>query len=200
MTTVTSGKDGMFMDKEKLMLSFDFLESGLINNDLPKWEDFPDIELYMDQVISLITKYLDGYFKTIGSEKAITPSMINNYVKLGIVPPPKKKKYSRLQLAYLIMICTLKQTMDMATISKAVPVDAEPEYVREMYNRFVEIRHKAAVYVTESMRSFAEDAFGESVGTEEGSNELLMSFATAANIFKMLTDNIIKGTEITESE
>ena len=40
--------EGVFSEGEKLLKEFA----------LPVWEDFPNIELYMDQVISIIEKYL----------------------------------------------------------------------------------------------------------------------------------------------
>ena len=46
---------------------------------LPEWDELPDLDLYMDQVISLLQRYL-GQFPS-PDEKGITSSMINNYVK-----------------------------------------------------------------------------------------------------------------------
>ena len=57
---------------------------------LPRWEELPDLELYMDQVLSLMDRYLGdcpGF-----DRKGLTASMVNNYVKLGVMPPPVKKK------------------------------------------------------------------------------------------------------------
>ena len=54
---------------------------------LPKWEELPDIDLYMDQVIALMNRYLDNRTK----DKMITPSMVNNYVKMKVMPAPVKK-------------------------------------------------------------------------------------------------------------
>ena len=54
------------------------------------FEDLPSIDLYMDQVVSVIEKLLSPYFND--TTKLITPSIINNYVKLNIIPPPTKKE------------------------------------------------------------------------------------------------------------
>ena len=64
---------------------------------LPRWEELPDIELYMDQVITLIERYLAPLLEEADEEnnKIITSAMINNYVKLGIMPKPIKKRYER---------------------------------------------------------------------------------------------------------
>lgn len=90
------------------------LLSKLANPSIPKWSDLPEIDLYMDQVIALMEKYLAD--NSSPDSKFITPSMINNYVKLGIMPAPVKKKYSREHLAYLVIICSLKQVMPISNI------------------------------------------------------------------------------------
>ncbi len=80
----------------------------------PRWEDFPDIELYMDQVISVLEKHL-SLFSSEG-EKVITSTMINNYVKQKLIPPPENKRYGRRQLAYLYVVCILKKFMQLSRI------------------------------------------------------------------------------------
>ena len=87
-----------------------------LKHKLPYWDELPEIDLYMDQVIVLMEKYLSWYIEENQETKIITPSMINNYVKLGIIPPPEKKKYSKVHIAYLIIICSLKQVMPIPDI------------------------------------------------------------------------------------
>lgn len=80
----------------------------------PRWEDFPDIELYMDQVISVLEKQLSLFAPE--GEKAITSTMINNYVKQKLIPPPENKRYGRSQLVFLYVICILKKFMQLSRI------------------------------------------------------------------------------------
>ena len=84
----------------------------LYSRKIPLWNELPELDLYMDQIIVLMEKYLGSSQE----DKLITPSMINNYVKLGIIPRPTKKKYSKTHIAYLIIICSLKQVMPIADI------------------------------------------------------------------------------------
>ena len=56
----------------------------IVKHKLPYWEDLPEIDLYMDQVIALMDKYL-SFHKIDENTAVITHSMINNYVKLGIM-------------------------------------------------------------------------------------------------------------------
>ena len=62
---------------------------------LPAWEELPDIGLYMDQVVTLLTQYLDYMPPELKEEQVITPAAINNYVRKKIMPEPVKKKYYR---------------------------------------------------------------------------------------------------------
>jgi len=79
----------------------------------PQWQDFPDIDLYMDQVISVLERYLAPFSD---EEKSITSTMINNYVKQKMIAPPQNKRYSRPQLAILYVICILKKFMQLSDV------------------------------------------------------------------------------------
>ena len=88
-------------------------EKYLIGFRLPAWEDIPDFGLYMEQVVDLLKRYLDYMPPELKEEDVVTSSAINNYVRRGIMPGPRKKKYYRLHIAYQIMICALKQSLNM---------------------------------------------------------------------------------------
>ena len=191
----------MYIEKDKLNKSFDEWEELLTTYSLPSWDNLPDLDLYMDQVISIIEKYLNIYIKVTGSDNLITPSMINNYVKLSIIPSPNKKKYSRVHLAYLLIICTLKQTLNMATIQKIIPVDLSYEEVKYTYNSFIENQHKAYLYVVENTRAVSNPILSFDGENNERINDLVMQVAASANIFKILTDKIADlSTSKTETE
>ncbi len=80
---------------------------------LPRWEELPDFGLYMDQVIVLIERAFDDLLP----KGEITKSMVNNYVKVRLIPRPVGKKYEREHLAMLLMICILKQSLTMEEIA-----------------------------------------------------------------------------------
>jgi len=80
---------------------------------IPSWNELPDFGLYMDQVIVLMERALKGVLP----EGELTKSMVNNYVKVGLIPRPVGKKYEREHLALLLMICILKQALSMEEIS-----------------------------------------------------------------------------------
>lgn len=110
----------------------------IIKHKIPYWEELPEIDLYMDQVIVLMDKYL-SFHKTDENSIIITHSMINNYVKLGIMPAPVKKKYSREHIAYLIMICTLKQCLPISEIKHLINLRVQRTSIEETLNFFSDL-------------------------------------------------------------
>lgn len=80
----------------------------------PAWEELPGIPLYMDQVILYLGESLE-LFQREGSS-LLTSSMINNYVKTGLIPHPEKKKYTKEHLAGLMAVCMLKQVLPIQDI------------------------------------------------------------------------------------
>lgn len=101
----------------------------------PRWEELPDMELYMDQVVTLLNDYLRPFYPK-QQEKLITSTMINNYVKHGIVSAPIKKKYTRKHVAYLLVVCILKMVFRMDEISSLIRVQIEQYPVDQAYNYF----------------------------------------------------------------
>ena len=99
-----------------------------------QWEQIPDLGLYMDQVVTFITRvYEPLYGEDIHSY--LSPSMINNYVKSKLIPRPTGKKYSREQIALLTMIVALKQTSSMEDIRRMLALQ-EGETVEALYGKF----------------------------------------------------------------
>ena len=96
---------------EKRPALADFI-SGLATYHIPRYDELPDLPLYMDQVVVLMERYLAPLAP--GEEKPVTPAMINNYVKQGVIPPPVNKKYEKRHLAYLVVVCVLKQVLSIS--------------------------------------------------------------------------------------
>ena len=63
--------------------------------DYIKTEDIPNIDLYMDQVTTLMDSKLKHATRYPEEDKILTKTMINNYTKNNLLPPPVKKKYSK---------------------------------------------------------------------------------------------------------
>ena len=87
----------------------------LLRYHCPRWKELPDVELYVDQVVSYVERHLSPL--DISSEgKLITSSMINNYVKMKLIPPPDKRKYRPGHLARLMVICLLKRDFSISEL------------------------------------------------------------------------------------
>ena len=110
-----------------------------LKHKLPYWDELPEIDLYMDQVIVLMEKYLSWYIDADSDNKIITSSMINNYVKLGIMPAPIKKKYSRVHIAYLIIICILKSVIPISEIKALIERRIAASSIEDLLNYFSDL-------------------------------------------------------------
>ncbi len=182
--------------KEKLADIFSEGEKYLKEFSLPSWDDFPSIELYMDQVVALLNNYLSIFIAPKG-DMQITSTMINNYVKLKTIPAPVKKKYSKKHLAYLVMVCILKQTHSMSTISSLIPPDLDEDALKTVYTSFVTNHQKAYSFVSDQIYSVATRILSEENATSERLNDLVLQVAVSANIFKLVTDWVTSKTNDT---
>ena len=116
--------------------------------------------------------------------------MINNYVKLKIIPSPEKKKYSRVHLAYLIIVCILKQTLSISTIQNIIPLTLSEADVKNVYTSFVKNQRKSYEYVSDNVSKVANNILHNEDGAPERINDIIMQVANSANIFKMLSEII----------
>ncbi|MBP1551135.1 MAG: DUF1836 domain-containing protein [Oscillospiraceae bacterium] len=100
---------------------------------MPRFDEIPDIDLYMDQLLVYIDKVL-APLSVNEQEKALTTSMVNNYVKQGILPATVKKRYSRDHVVILIEICLAKQLYSIGEIGKLIAVQNANFDMRTSYN------------------------------------------------------------------
>lgn len=133
----------MIIDKQKITDELNNCKGIIDGAKLPLWDELPKLELYMDQVVMLLNEYLEYIPKINPDEKSVTSSMINNYVKMKIIPAPNKKKYSRIHLSRLIIICSLKKSLNISTVFKLLPETEDEEENKRIYNAFVKSRREA---------------------------------------------------------
>lgn len=103
---------------------------------IPTWQELPNIDLYMDQVLTYIEEYLSPYIKTDSEEKIITKTMVNNYVKQEILESPINKKYNKLNIAKLFVICILKQVYSIGEIKTLIAYALEKSTPENGYDNF----------------------------------------------------------------
>ena len=138
-----------------------------INDILGKWledlskfsykdyKDLPDIDLYMDQVVTFLEKQL-AIFQTSSLDKQITSSMINNYVKGEVVSAPIAKKYNREHLALIEEVCTLKQVLTIAEVKQIIDEryrkeDLPKDEIFDHFKTLVNEKNNEAVNLTKSL-------------------------------------------------
>lgn len=83
--------------------------------DYIKPDEIPGIDLYMDQVTTFMENHLSSS-KRHPEDKVLTKTMINNYAKNHLLPPPVKKKYSRGHILMLTFIYYFKNIMSINDI------------------------------------------------------------------------------------
>ncbi len=122
--------------------------SACIELHIPKWNELPSIDLYLDQVVGLVNKTLSPLNFT-GEEKSgeksiiLSKTMINNYVKNNLIEAPIKKKYGKMQIAKLFVICILKQVYSMNEIKELITIATTNTEIVTSYNSFCILFEKA---------------------------------------------------------
>lgn len=105
---------------------------------IPRWKQLPGLALYMDQVLLV----LGGILEPLSTEEnpMVTATMINNYVKMKLTPPPEKKKYSRAHVASFLMICLLKKVFSLTEVSALHEQFGDLEKTYDLFCRELELR------------------------------------------------------------
>lgn len=172
-----------------------------INEILTKWlddlnqfsykdyKDLPDIDLYMDQVVTFLDKQL-SIFQTSSLDKQITSSMINNYVKGEVVSAPISKKYNREHLALIQEVCTLKQVLTIAEVKQIIDERYKKENVSkdEVFDHFknlVNEKNKEAIAITRDLLKSIEQ------NDLRALTDLSVSLALTANSFISISKRIL---------
>ena len=113
---------------------------------IPRWNELPNIDLFLEQVVILINNTLKPYIffgeQNKEENELLTKTMINNYVKHGIIEPPVKKQYSKSQVAKLFAICVLKQVYSMEDIKKLLTMALKSE-IQISYDKFCNLFEEA---------------------------------------------------------
>ena len=159
----------------------------LIDFHLPRWDELPDLDLYMDQVIQLIDRYLSPVIQT-EKHPLLTASMVNNYVKKDLIPAPEKKRYNRQHVAFLIAITLLKQVLTIPEIKTGILFQGKVNGIRAAYNLFCEEQEKAINYLCH-LANGETQAFPAVVIRAEN---MVVKAATASFANKLFAEKVIE--------
>ena len=138
--------------------------------DYVKPEDIPNIDLYMDQVTTFMDRQMRST-KRYENDKVLTKTMINNYAKNNLLPPPIKKKYSKEHVLVMIFIYYFKNILSIKDIETLLApltekyFDTEEEFdITSVYEEICELEKSRIDYlqkdITKSYNA-AKDSFAD---------------------------------------
>ena len=155
---------------------------------------FPSLNLYMDQVLEILSKnaiFLD-------KEEKLTSAMVNNYIKEGLLPRAKGKKYSKQHVALLTLISRLKQVLSVKEISSVMDLFGKEDVPQDQYgalydNIYVEFE-KILKKEIESVQKKIEQV------NEKDINFLILDLAISSYVQKIVCELVLKNALIEKEE
>lgn len=143
------------------------------------WEDIPDIDLYMDQVLNYMTRQHIG----LESGETLTSAMVNNYIKKELLPRAKGKRYERKHIAYLTAICLFKQILSVDSTKELLNNQLLDSDIKSFYEKYC------------TKLDTAYDAVGEKIQenmTEQDISELVLELAISSYAQKIACERLLE--------
>ena len=167
------------------------IEPTLLNDiHMPRWNELPNVDLYLDQVVTFINSSLNSFILSNVSNSSktenqvLTKTMINNYVKNKLIEPPKKKKYSQVQLAKLFVICILKQVYSMNDIKDLINIALQHSDIKIAYNSFCD-QFEEALLCTYKRKDYIDNY------SKDDTNKYLLKSVLLSCCYTIYTQNFL---------
>jgi DNA-binding transcriptional MerR regulator len=144
--------------------------------------ELPNINLYMDQLTTFMNERL-AHTKRYEEDKVLTKTMINNYAKNNILPPPEKKQYSSAHLVTLIFIYYFKNILSIMDIQKILdPIhekyfDAKEFSIQKVYDEVLALEDGAMDKLIEDVSEKFATSRESYLDAPEEDREFLQQFA-----------------------
>ena len=176
-------------------------------------DEIPNIDLYMDQLTSFMDERLKKTTRHPGEDKILTKTMINNYAKNDLLPPPVKKKYSKDHLILLIVIYYLKSILSINDIQTLIEPLKRRFYGAEdkldlsrIYETLYQLQEESLEPVKEDITKRYERAMqtfdDPDINEEEQKKMRLFSFITLLSydvyVKKLLIEKILDNINMEE--
>ena len=142
---------------------------------IPRWNELPNVDLYLDQVVTFINSSLEAFLPCNSGN--------DNYVKNHLIDAPIKKKYSKIQCAKIFAICILKQVYSMNEIYNLIDRALKHADVEHAYNRFCSLFEEALKC------AFNKEEFADN-DSVDGNKYLLKSVLLSCS-YKIYVQNVI---------
>ena len=145
-------------------------------------EEIPNIALYMDQVTTFMDAQLASS-RRFESDKVLTKTMINNYAKNDLLPPPVKKKYSKEHLLVLIFIYYFKGFLSISDIQELLQPITDRFFRKEdgltlsnIYEEVFQMEGKEIQTLKKDVARHFEQAQKSFADADEESRDFLQQF------------------------
>lgn len=187
------------------------LQTVLRNTDYVKSSDIPNIDLYMDQVTTFMDEYLESS-KRFESDKLLTKTMINNYTKNDLLPPPEKKKYTKDHMYLLCFIYYLKSFLSIRDVKTIISPMADMFYggkseemsLESIYDSIFQIEYDSSYDMAKDvLNKFRKSKKSFLEVTDEDEREYLQIFSFIAmlsfdvylkkNLIENIIDEVLAG-------
>ena len=127
---------------------------------LPRYHEIPNTGLYLEQTAKYVSWHLNPL-----EEGCLTPSMVSNYVKKGLIGNTVKKQYSREQIAYLIFIALTKNVLSLDGLINFISVQKRTYPLQVAYDYFCEQFESILLFTAEARDTL--DIVGEDTTDEK---------------------------------
>ena len=152
--------------------------------DYVKPEDIPNIDLYMDQVTTFMEENLAST-KRHEDDKILTKTMINNYAKNDLLPPPEKKKYSKEHVLTLIFIYYFKSILSISDIQSILNPITDRYFgkgssemsLEDIYKEVFGLEHQETLNIMKDLAKKFNTSMKTFEGMEGEDAELLRTFS-----------------------
>ena len=165
-------------------------------------DDFPEIDLYMDQVMQLFESKL-SYTKRNDDDKVLTKTMINNYAKGNLLMKIKNKKYTKNHLILMGLIYNLKGALSLTDIKTILtPIidsfEKEQEYpLNDVYQSFLDIYDlnledikNSSNKIYENIKQLVNDK-DNILGDYEEKLLLICAYVSMSNLYRRMSERLI---------
>ena len=147
-------------------------------------EEIPNIDLYMDQVTTFMETQLRST-KRYEQDKILTKTMINNYAKNHLLPPPVKKKYSKEHLLVLIFIYYFKSILSISDIQSILNPITDRYFgkgssemsLEDIYKEVFGLEHQETLNIMKDLAKKFNTSMKTFEGMEGEDAELLRTFS-----------------------
>ena len=120
-------------------------------------KDIPDLDLYMDQIMTLFETHLANNKKN-EEDKLLTKTMINNYSKAKVITPVKGKKYTKEQIIQMLIIYQLKNNLSIQEIKELLsPIYESDTDLSLLYDHFIAIKQVMNQQLQKLIQQILED-------------------------------------------